>query len=115
MSPSLMPSPSPTFRPTSQEPTRIPTPSPTQYPTLEYDCINITAVDSANSGYNGVYTLQSGYRNNRAFFNDSNSGYNLYYVPEAVFIDNAWVLQGQTNLRIAVYEVDIGTWSIYGQ
>jgi len=115
MSPSLMPSPSPTFRPTSQEPTRIPTPAPTQFPTLEYECINITAMDSANSGYNGVYTIQSGYRNNRAFFYDANSGYNLYYVPEAVMIDNAWVLEGKTNDRMALHDVDIGTWSSFGQ
>lgn len=114
-SPSVMPSPSPTFRPTSQEPTKMPTPAPTQYPTLYYECINITAMDNANSGYNGVYTIQSGYRNNRAWFNDSNSGYNLYYVPEAVIIGNAWVLEGQTNDRMAVFDVSIGTWSSYGQ
>jgi len=113
--PSMMPSPSPTFRPTSQEPTKFPTAIPTHFPTLEYECINITVLDSIQTGYNGIYSLQSSSRNGRALFSDGNNGYNLYYIPDAVLIDNAWVLEGPTNTRIAVYDVSVGTWTSYGQ
>jgi len=114
-SPSSMPSPSPTLRPTSQQPTNNPTPLPTQYPTLEYDCINVTAMDAANNYYNGIYSLQAGLRNGRSFFSDGNSGYDVYYVPAAVMIDHAWVIEGSSNDNMAVFDVDLGTWTRYGQ
>jgi len=113
--PSSMPSPSPTLRPTSQEPTTIPTPLPTQYPTLEYECINVTALDAGNSIYDGIYSVQSGFRNGRAWFSDGNTGYHVYYVPAAVMIDHAWVIEGPANDHMAVYDVDFGTWFSYGQ
>jgi len=115
LSPSLMPSPSPTFGPTSEPPTSFPTPFPTQYPTLEYDCINITSIDSAYSYYDGVYTLNAGSRNNHAYFTDGNTGFDLYYVPAAIIIDHAWVLEGASNDKMSIYDVELGTWTQYGQ
>merc|ERR1719193_2512908 len=117
VAPSLMPSPSPTFGPTSQPPTSSPTPLPTPYPTLEYDCINITSLDSAYSHYNGIYSKKDDTRNNRAYFSDGNSGFDLYYVPNSIMIDNAWVLEGSSNdkMSMAVYDVEQGTSTEYGQ
>merc|ERR1719193_1338913 len=113
--PSVMPSSSPTFGPTSQPPTSSPTPLPTQYPTLEYDCINITSLDSAYSQYNGIYTKNDDTRNNREYFTDGNTGFDLYYVPAAIMIDHAWVLEGSSNDKMSIYDVDLGTWTEYGQ
>jgi hypothetical protein len=113
--PSLLPSPSPSMRPTSQKPTAYPTPIPTQYPTQVYECINITAADVKNNDYNGVYTLQAGTRNGRAWFSDANTGFDMYYVPAAVMIDHAWVLEGSSNSFMSIFEVDFGSWTEYGQ
>merc|ERR1719419_199425 len=113
--PSSMPSPSPTNRPTSQLPTSNPTPYPTQYPTLTYQCINITAVDSNFGHYDGVYTVNSDTLNGRAWFTNGNSGFDLYYVPAAVMIENAWVLEGSLNDKMSIYDVDLGTWTQYGR
>lgn len=114
-SPSLMPSPSPTFRPTSQLPTSSPTNFPTQYPTLDYECINITALDVVYSRYDGIYSVNSGTRNSRAWFTNGNTGFDLYYVPAALMIDNAWVLEGSSNEKMSIYDVELGTWTRYGQ
>jgi hypothetical protein len=113
--PSLLPSPSPTLRPTSQEPTAHPTPIPSQYPTVEYQCINITAVDPMNNDYNGVYSVLTSRRNGRALFSDANTAFDLYYVPAAVMIDNAWVLEGSSNSHMSIYDVDLGSWTEFGQ
>jgi len=114
-SPSSMPSPSPTDRPTSQLPTSFPTPLPTQYPTFQYDCINITSLDAAYARYDGIYSLNSGTRNDRVWFTDGNTGFDVYYVPAAVMIDNAWVIEGSSNDKMAIHDVDLGTWTRYGQ
>jgi len=113
--PSLMPSPSPTFSPTSQLPTAVPTPFPSQYPTLYYECIRITAVNVSFSYYDGLYSVQAGKRNARAFYRDGNTGFDLYYVPSAVIIDHAWVLEGSQNDYLSIYDVEDYTWSQYGQ
>jgi len=114
-SPSLMPSPGPTNRPTSQLPTSTPTPYPTQYPTLTYQCINITAINSNFGHYDGVYSVNADYRNGRAWFTNGNTGFDLYYVPTTVMIDNAWVLEGSSNDKMSIYDVDLGTWTQYGK
>jgi len=114
-SPSLMPSPSPTNRPTSQLPTSAPTLYPTQYPTLTYQCINITATDSNFGHYDGVYTVNADTRNGRAWFTNGNTGFDLYYVPATVMIDNAWVLEGLSNDKMSIYDVDLGTLTRYGR
>jgi len=114
-SPSLMPSPSPTIRPTSQLPTSAPTPYPTQYPTLTYQCINITAIDSNFGHYDGVYTVNANTRNGRAWFTNGNTGFDLYYVPATVMIDNAWVLEGSSNDKMSIYDVDLGTLTRFGR
>jgi hypothetical protein len=113
--PSTNPSPSPTARPTSQEPTSRPTSAPTQYPTLYYQCINITALDVANNDYNGVYSIQSDTRNGRVWFTDGNTGFDLYYVDNAVMISHAWILEGVANDHLSLFDVDIGTWTKFGQ
>lgn len=113
--PSLMPSPSPTFGPTSQLPTAAPTPFPTQYPTLSYECIRITAVNTSYSYYNGLYSVQTKSRNARAMYRDGNTGFDLYYVPSAVVINHAWVIEGSQNDYLSIYDVEDNTWSQYGQ
>jgi len=39
----------------------------------------------------------------------------LYYVPAAVMIDHAWVLEGSSNSYMSIYDVQVGTWTEYGQ
>jgi hypothetical protein len=113
--PSVMPTPSPTASPTSKQPTQSPTKVPTQYPTLQYQCINITATDSVYDYYNGVYSVQEETRNGRVWFTDGNTGFNVYYVENAVMIDHAWIVEGQENEYMSIYDVDLGTWTKFGQ
>jgi len=114
-SPSAMPSPSPTDRPTSQLPTSLPTPVPTQYPTVDYECIRVRAVDVANGRYDGLYSVQSTPRNGRNWYKDGNTGFDLYFVPSAVIMSNAWVLEGSSKDYLSIHEIDVGTWTQYGQ
>merc|ERR1719320_2213290 len=59
--------------------------------------------------------MQSGTRNGRSFFRDGNTAFDVYYVPSAVMIDHAWVIEGPTNSHMAIHDVDFGTWTEYGQ
>merc|ERR1719285_324029 len=116
--PTPAPSPMPSVQPTptpSSSPSSMPSPSPTKYPTFMYQCINITAVDSNYGHYDGVYSVNMDTLNGRAWFTNGNTGFDLYYVPAAVMIDNAWVLEGSSNDKMSVYDVELGTWTKHGR